>query len=70
MITILLAYGLCGSIVWLFTADDISADVRLKRLVKGKRTRESHLVIASLLVVIPLWPAVAVKWIVMRGVWL
>lgn len=68
MITFLLAYSLAGSLVWMFTAEDISADVRLKRLAKGKRTRESHLVIASLVVVIALWPAVAVKWIVMRGV--
>ena len=69
MITAILTYLAIGATLWaLLLSSGLPADVRMKRLLKGKRTRSSHQAIAVLVCVV-VWPWAAVKYVVTRRVW-
>lgn len=68
MITFALIWTAIGSVVWMLTCDGLTAEVRLRRMAQGKRTRAVHIVVGTV-IVIARWPWTACKYIATRKVW-
>lgn len=58
---------LIGSLVWVLACDGLAAEVKLRRMLKGKRTKASHQVIAAMVVIV-VWPWTTIKFFKRRSV--
>jgi hypothetical protein len=68
IVSVILWWLFIGAVVWMLTCSGLPAEVKLRRMLRGKRTLASHVVIASAVVIV-VWPVTAARYIAKRRVW-